>query len=172
MTTATFFDSADPRPLAWRSTWASLGLLLLTSVHHAYGAWRYATPWRLHAAAIAVVVGAAIIASCAAFVARSGKRFGALALGVLTLLIVVVPIAGFGAFEGFYNHVLKNILFFGGASPEVLGRLFPSPTYEMPDDVWFEISGVLQAPVAVLAARAHWVLLRRAVPRLGRRLTD
>ena len=66
------------------------------------------------------------------------------------------------------GQFVKNLLFFGGASPEVLGRLFPSPTYEMPDDVWFEISGVLQAPVAVLAARAHWLLLRRAVPRLGR----
>ena len=33
-----------------------------------------------------------------------------------------------------------------------LERLFPPPTYEMPDDLWFEVTGVLQFLLALWAA--------------------
>ena len=35
-----------------------------------------------------------------------------------------------------------------------MNRLFPPPTYEMPSDVFFEVTGVLQFLAAVVAARA------------------
>lgn len=44
-----------------------------------------------------------------------------------------------GAFEGLYHHVVKNVLYFGGASPALLAPLFPLPTYEMPNDAFFDI---------------------------------
>jgi hypothetical protein len=64
----------------------------------------------------------------------------------------VRPWARSAAAEGGYNHVMKNALFFGGLPRSTLERLFPPPTYEMPTDLWFEGSGVLQFVIAVWAA--------------------
>jgi peroxiredoxin len=60
-------------------------------------------------------------------------------------------------FEGLYNHVVKNLLSFGGASSALMTRLFPAPTYGLPNDVFFEITGILQV---VPAAAAAWYLFR------------
>jgi hypothetical protein len=70
-----------------------------------------------------------------------------------------VPSIGLiGAYEGIYNHILKNILYYGGAEPHVLSALFPPPKYEMPNDAGFEITGVLQGVVVVPLA-IQWVRL-------------
>jgi hypothetical protein len=37
-------------------------------------------------------------------------------------------------------------------APAVMVRLFPPPTYEMPNDAFFEITGMLQVVPAALAA--------------------
>ncbi|WP_394846705.1 hypothetical protein LZC95_04470 [Pendulispora brunnea] len=78
--------------------------------------------------------------------------------GITTL---VVPVLFFGAFEGLYNHVAKDAFYFAGVSMEWMLRLFPPPTYEMPNDVLFEITGVLQAAPAGLTA---WQLYRWVYP--------
>jgi peroxiredoxin len=59
-----------------------------------------------------------------------------------------------GLFEGLYNHVLKNILFLSGAPASVLLRMFPPPTYELPNDAGFEVSGVAQVIPAAFTALA------------------
>jgi hypothetical protein len=64
---------------------------------------------------------------------------------------LVVPVLLFGAFEGVYNHAVKNILFLAGASIETMHRLFPPPTYELPSDLFFEATGVLQIVPAMAA---------------------
>jgi hypothetical protein len=53
--------------------------------------------------------------------------------------------------------VLKNALYFGGASPDLMNYLFPPPAYELPSDAFFEISGVMQVVPSSLAA---WSLYR------------
>ena len=58
-----------------------------------------------------------------------------------------------GVFEGAYNHAMKLLLFFGGAAPATMHRLFPPPTYEMPSDVLVELTGVLQFVAGLIAAR-------------------
>jgi hypothetical protein len=63
----------------------------------------------------------------------------------------------FGLFEGLYNHVVKDVLYFGGATTGLMMRLFPPPTYEMPNDMFFELTGILQV---VPAAFAAWYLHR------------
>jgi hypothetical protein len=63
-------------------------------------------------------------------------------------------------FEGGFNHAIKLLLFFGGAAPETMQRLFPPPTYEMPSDVLFEVTGVLQFVAGLHAARANIALWR------------
>ena len=87
-------------------------------------------------------------------------RTGALAFWTLIALTVVVPVAFFGLFEGAYNHVLKNAFYLANASPRTLNALFPAPTYEPPNDAFFEITGVLHVAPAGLAAMAIWRLFR------------
>jgi peroxiredoxin len=137
----------------WRVVLSAVALLLLTDVHHVYGARVYQTPWRYHVLLLSVPAMVAIL--------LSRRRL------TLVLVTLVVPVLGIGAFEGFYNHLVKDVLYFHGASPALLTRLFPPPTYEMPNDAFFEITGVAQA---LLGATTAWYLLRFAQgrPRPGR----
>ncbi|MBJ6759128.1 hypothetical protein JGU66_00045 [Myxococcaceae bacterium JPH2] len=133
---------------------ASLATLLLTSAHHAYGGLLYGTPWRLHVVGIAAVTAGVLLASQRGLRVRRAERRGELAFAVLALTTLAVPVGMIGAFEGLYNHVLKNVLYFGGAPTALLSQLFPPPTYELPNDFLFELSGVLQAVPAGFALLA------------------
>ena len=135
---------------AARAAVNALAVLVLTSIHHAYGAVIYHTPWRLHVVPIAVAAALAVVGALASMRARGAA--GGVAMWVFVLAVAVVPVLTIGTFEGWYNHVLKNLLYFGGAPGGVMHRLFPPPRYEMPDDLFFEITGVLQALPATLAA--------------------
>ena len=79
-----------------------------------------------------------------------------IAFWVFTAVVLVVPVALIGLFEGAYNHALKNALYFAGASSTLMNRLFPPPTYELPNDVFFEATGVMQA---VLGGITAWFAL-------------
>jgi len=124
---------------------SAAALLLLTDVHHVYGARVYQTPWRYHVLLLSVPAMLVIL--------WSRRRL------VLVVVTLAVPVLAIGAFEGFYNHLLKDVLYFHGASPALLNRLFPPPTYEMPNDAFFEITGVAQA---LLGATTAWHLFRFA----------
>jgi hypothetical protein len=63
---------------------------------------------------------------------------------VFTAVVLVIPVAVIGLFEGAYNHALKNALYFAGASSTLMNLLFPPPTYELPNNALFEVSGVMQ----------------------------
>jgi len=143
---------------------SALAVLLLTDVHHAYGAHVYQTPWRYHVLLLSVPAMLAIVWSHRRLRRRPHDTVGRLVLGLVTL---VVPVLAIGAFEGFYNHLVKDLLYFRGASPALMTRLFPPPRYEMPNDVFFEITGVAQA---VLGASTAWHLYR-FVARRGRLIT-
>jgi hypothetical protein len=129
----------------------ALAIALLTSVHHAYGAQIYGTPWRLHAALVSVLATAVAFVALRVLRKRPNDAAGQIAAWVFTADTLVIHVGGFGVFEGGYNHVLKDLLYFGGASPELIRLLFPPPTYELPDDAFFEITGVLQVVPAALA---------------------
>ena len=132
-------------------------VLLITSVHHAYGAYVYDTPWRYHAVFVAGVTTPLIFGALAVMRSRPSGLLRTLASGLFLLGSLGVSVLMIGLFEGIYNHVVKNLLYFGGASTGVMMRLFPPPTYEMPNDVFFEITGILQVVPAALAA---WYLYR------------
>ena len=129
----------------------------LTALHHIYGGVVYRTPWRHHGAAAAVALGVAAYALYARY--RRGHRWAGWTLAALAL---AGPVIALGAFEGAYNHVAKNALFLAGAPRAVLLRLFPPPTYELPNDLFFEITGVAQ----VIPAAATALGVRRFVRRL------
>lgn len=144
------------RILLSRALHAALAVLLLTAVHHAYGAYAYGTPWRLHVVAVAGL--AALLLWGAAHVQYrhlAGKAY-TVAWLVFCLVDLLLPVAGIGVFEGGYNHALKNALYFGEASTQLMARLFPSPVYELPGDWFFEATGILQLALGMVAAyRLH-----------------
>jgi hypothetical protein len=142
----------------------ALAVLFLTSVHHAYGGYVYATPWRYHALQVAGVTALVILGSLALLRARPSGQAGMLARGVFALAVLGVPVLIIGVFEGLYNHVIKNVLHFGGASSALMTRLFPPPTYELPNDPFFEITGMLQVVPAALTVWYLYHLLRHRRP--------
>ena len=60
------------------------------------------------------------------------------------------PVIAIGFYEGLFNHVVKNLVYFGLGEASAR-TLFPGPIYEMPDNFIFEATGILQFPLAVLA---------------------
>lgn len=140
----------SPRELN-RLASSAFGVLLLTSVHHAYGAYVYGTPWRLHVVIVSVLIAAAIAACLRVLRQKMGTR--TLAVGLFTAIIFLFPVLAIGLFEGGYNHALKDALYFGGASQGLLQRLFPAPTYEMPNDAFFEVTGAVQLIAGIVTWR-------------------
>ena len=133
---------------------AALATLGATAAHHIYGGLIYGTHWRLHGAAVAGVIGLGLLALHAGR-ASSSNPIVRNALGwTLVALVLFMPVLSVGAFEGAYNHLAKNVLFFAGAPRSLLVRMFPPPTYELPNDALFEISGIAQIIPAVWAAIA------------------
>lgn len=127
-------------------------VLLLTSVHHVYGAWRYDTPERYHAVVIAGVA-LTLMLVLHAVSTRVGSSFAARATWWAGWSVnAVVAVLLFGVVEGLYNHVLKVALYFGGMSEERLRWLYRDPLYELPNDLIFEMTGVLQVVPAAFAA--------------------
>jgi hypothetical protein len=151
---------------ARRTVVGALAALLLTTAHHLYGAYIYATPWRTHVAHVSVLAAATLIGSLVVLQRRAGTAAGAVALWSILLVTLALPVVGIGLFEGGYNHVLKVALYYGHASPGLMARLFPPPAYELPNDALFEITGVLQLALGALAGR-HLILLARERSRLA-----
>jgi peroxiredoxin len=135
---------------------AALATLGLTAIHHAYGAIVYGTPWRMHGAVVAIAVGAVLLVFSIVYQRTRRKLPGY----VLATLVLAIPVLGFGLFEGAYNHLLKNILYFAGAPHDTLVRWFPPPTYELPDDAVFEITGIAHVVPATFALLATIAFVR------------
>jgi hypothetical protein len=145
---------------------------VLTIIHHVYGAIAFDTPWRHHAAFLGLGGIAATLLFMWGATRWRTPMLRQLATVLLLALTLVLAVGLIGVFEGGSNHVIKLLLFFGGAAPETMQRLFPPPTYEMPRDVFFEVTGVLQFLAALIAARASlalWRGRRESAPSLERR---
>ena len=130
--------------LLQRTTLFTIVLLLLTAVHHAYGAVIYHTPWRLH------VLFAAIPMALLVFILDHflRRKPGSKWLMVLYILpVFLFPLLAVGLYEGVYNHLVKNIVFLVTGNNSFFRMLFPPPAYEAPGDFWFEATGILQAVV-------------------------
>jgi peroxiredoxin len=131
-------------------TWGAAAVMLLTSVHHAYGARVYGTPCRYHVLLLAIPALLVIVWSRARLRRAPGD---VLARRLFVLTTLAVPVLGIGAFEGLYNHVVKDVLYFLHAPSALMGSLFPPPAYEMPNDVFFEVTGVAQVIPGAVTAR-------------------
>lgn len=90
---------------------------------------------------------------------------GRSAYGVTSPVLAIGRMGAFSALvEGGYNHVVKNIVYFA-AGEETTWQLFQPPLYdeheiEMPNDIFFEVTGILQFPLAVVAGLATIAMIR------------
>ena len=140
-------------------TFWSILLMAMTSVHHVYGAYIYHTPWRMHVLLISIPV--IIITWILYQVIKRGGGYRAIFW--LYWMVTLIPSLGMiGLFEGIYNHVLKNILYFTGSSHATLDNLFQPGIYEMPNDFLFEFTGILQG-VIVAPLIGQFIRLTRSV---------
>jgi hypothetical protein len=153
-------NPAAPNSYARALLLGALATLGLTAAHHAYGGIRYDTPWRLHGAVVAVGMSPALLALYFTYRRRPDSPLGRAVGWALAGIVVAFPVLAIGAFEGAYNHVAKDALFLAGAPRSLLLHMFPPPTYEMPNDLWFELSGVLQVIPAAFAGLASLRFIR------------
>lgn len=123
---------------------AAISLLALTMIHHFYGAAIYATPWRHHVVLMVLPVLFVLILAYGVHRWRPSSFLGRGFMWVFIGLTLLVPVGWIGLFEGGYNHVVKNALFFARVPRATYDQLFPPPTYELPNDLWFEVTGALQ----------------------------
>jgi hypothetical protein len=128
-------------------------LMILTSIHHIYGAIVYDTPWRLHILFFSLPV-------LAFNWITAGKKLTRPLLYTFLLVNLIVTTCLIGLFEGVYNHLLKDILFYAGTDSDTMAKLFPPPTYVMPNNFFFEFTGVLQALSAILLVY-HFIKVTR-----------
>ena len=126
----------------------SNALMVVTSVHHVYGAVIYNTPWRLHILMVSIPVIIFTLVTSYFLTKREfpGKN---LLLWFYWSIILIFSIIFIGGFEGVYNHALKNVFFFLGASDTILDKMFPPSMYVMPNNFLFELTGVMQAVIFV-----------------------
>lgn len=146
---------------ARRSLAGALATFGLTAAHHTYGAVIYDTPWRHHATVVAAIAGALLWLAHRTYTRDPASARGRIGLALFTAVVGLHAVLAIGAFEGFYNHVIKNVTYFAGMPLALHRELFPPPTYELPNDVIFEVSGILQVVPAGYAAIALFRLLRR-----------
>jgi hypothetical protein len=142
----------------------AIAVMLLTMVHHAYGAAIYQTPWRHHIAMVAIPVILILAGSLAVLRQTQTGMAARIAFWLMIVVTCFIPIIWIGLYEGGYNHVIKDLLYFAGVSSAVLTTLFPPPLYEMPNDLLFEVTGILQCPLALLTAYYVFHMLRLPQP--------
>lgn len=116
--------------------------------HCVFGARLYEEPGRLHLVHPAIGLLIATIAVVRLFAWRPNKVL----FGLVSLFVTVPYIGMFGLYHGFYSHLLKNAMFFAGASEETLEHLFMSPDYVLPNNAIFEISGIIGFVVTIFVS--------------------
>jgi len=144
---------------------AAISVAVATSIHHAYGAIVYHTPWRLDAVVISALTVAVMLAALKLSRAVANATLRRVAWWTFWGVNAVVFVLLLGAFEGLYNHALKDLLYFGGAPFALMRALFPAPRYELPNNWFFEVTGVFQVVVAAISA----IQLARLLPHRPRR---
>jgi len=156
-------NSPFTRRVVGAGAWAA-AVLLLTSIHHAWGAVMFETPWRLEI--LHLVVPSAVVILGALWLGwRTRQHTPARFLfWIATFVILCIPVALIGVLEGGYNHLVKNAVYFTLGEQQAW-RLFPAQFYaagevEMPSDMVFELTGIAQFPLGILAGMAAFKLLR------------
>jgi hypothetical protein len=152
---------ADRKTIVTRAAISVIVAGMISSAHHVYGAIVYETPWRL---LVSLWIPAFVVLVLIALYLhwKFADRVVGVISGWLVFFCGVVFQTGFTLFEYVYSHVLKILLFFAGTPEAILYRLYPAPTYHLPDNLLFELTGVLQLAGFVAAWLAWRVFAQRA----------
>jgi hypothetical protein len=138
-----------------RAALAILAAYGLTSIHHIYGGLVDGATNRLF-----VPIIMAIPSSAALVLLYRYKRTGSgVALASFSIVAVLGWVILSGLLHGGYAHTYKDILFLVNGPPELYYPLNPSEHYP-PDDVFFEITGVLEMVSAYVIALLTFRLIR------------
>lgn len=146
-----FSRSGGELDTAFRAGAAAVALMVLTSLHHAYGAFAFDTPWRMHIILIAAPVAVLIVALLVAASATPSQRLRAASVLLAIAAMLVFPAVMIGFYEGGYNHAVKNAVYFLFGEG-VARSMFQGAIYEMPADFIFEATGIAQLPLGWLTA--------------------
>jgi hypothetical protein len=143
------------RQLANRTAQAILAAYGLTTVHHIYGGLVDGAPNRLR-----VPVIMAIPSLVALEALRRYKRTGSqAALATSTTVAVLAWVVLSGFLHGGYAHAFKDVLFLVNGPPALYYPLNPDEHYP-PDDIFFEITGMLETVTAYFIAIFTYRLIR------------
>ena len=123
----------------------TIAIVALSIIHHIYGGFEYDTSWRVYMS-ILFFIPMLFLTLFLQSLAIKKKTISIIALYSILVFIGWVVVLGFG--EGGYNHVVKNILYFGGASKSLMNTMFPpefgtTKLFEKPNNWFFEITGIL-----------------------------
>jgi hypothetical protein len=136
--------------------------LTLTIIHHVYGAYIYKDSFRLHVVFAALPILVVLLLSYRTMLRSHSSVVRMISLG-LFISSGALSAIGIGLYEGGYNHLVKNILYFTGTPVEILNRLYPS-IYELPNNFLFEFSGILQFVTGVFClVYAHRTNFRKSI---------
>ena len=141
----------------FRAGFWGCAVIAITTFHHVWGAYLYDTPWRLHIVFIGVPIAALFVVLLVFAAPRHGTRVARLTVWLAVILIVGFCTLMLGLYEGGYNHVLKNVVYF---TQGPVRWMFPDGITGIPDDIVFEVSGMAHLPAGLVAAWACWLLLR------------
>src|SRR5215208_4968182 len=143
------------RHLVKRLALTILAAYALTTVHHIYGGLVDNAPDRLLVPVIMAVPSLIALASLYRY-RRTGS--GA-ALATSSIVAVLAWVVLSGLLHGGYAHAYKDILFLVDGSPKLYYPLNPDEHYP-PDDIFFEITGVLETVTAYFIALFTYRLIR------------
>jgi hypothetical protein len=129
----------------------------LTTIHHIYGGLVDKAPNRLRVPVIMAVPTLATLAALHRY-ERTGSQTALVTSATVTS---VAWVALSGLLHGGYAHAYKDVLFLTGGPAKLYYPLNPSEHYP-PDDLFFEITGVLETATAYLVARSTYRLIRQA----------
>lgn len=147
--------SPATRQLINRTAAAVLSAYTLTTVHHVYGGLADGAANRLLVPVIMLVP--LLIALGTLFIfRRTSTRVALVVFSVVTITSFVILS---GILHGGYAHVYKDLIFLLNAPPELYVALNPDEHYP-PDNVFFEITGVLEVVTAYFVARYTYRLVR------------
>lgn len=119
----------------------------LTTVHHIYGGLVDAAPIRLRVPIIMAIPTVIAVGSLYRY-RKTGSRAALITAGTVgTLAWVVLS----GLLHGGYAHAYKDVLFLLNGPSRLYHPLNPSEHYP-PDNLFFEITGVLETATALLVA--------------------
>lgn len=138
-----------------RAALAILAAYGLTSIHHIYGGLVDGASNRLFVPIIMAIPSSVALGSLYRY-----KRTGSgVALATFSSAAVLGWVILSGLLHGGYAHTYKVILFLVDGPPELYYPLNPNEHYP-PDDIFFEITGVLEMVTAYLIALYTFRLIR------------